>query len=286
MLFYPERARTFNSIGDEQKKYESNKLDYFMPYIPIIARLDGKAFHKFTKGLNRPLDSNLMECIKQTTVELCKYFQADFGYTQSDEITLIWLNPTPTKLMFNGKSEKYTSLLASVCTAHFNRLVQQYLPQKASTMAFFDARVFQVPNIQKAFENICWRQLDCIKNSISSYAYANFSPKSLIGKHSKDRKGMLFDKGIDWEAEPNENKYGIFVHKVSYIKELDTINYSLANNDKIITLDNGIRGVYRNEYRVVASCNLKDVGKAFECFFVNALFCEDPIKSDENDYYT
>jgi tRNA(His) 5'-end guanylyltransferase len=274
-LYYPPKAKTFNILGDEQKKYESNKLDYFIPHIPIVARLDGKAFHKFTRGLKRPIDSDLMECMKNTCIELCKYFQADFSYTQSDEITLIWFNPTSENLMFNGRVEKYTSLLSSVCTAHFNNQVQLHLPLKSSTLAFFDARVFQVPNIQKAFENICWRQLDCIKNSISSYAYANFSSKALIGKHSKDRKGMLYEKGIDWEAEPSVNKYGTFIHKVKYFKPIESLQHKTTEN--IVTHSDGTSGVYRNEYRQVPSEHLNKIDTTQFGVYLSLLFSEGAI---------
>lgn len=285
MIEYPESARSFDDIGDEQKKYESNKLDYFIPYIPIVARLDGKAFHKFTKNLEKPMDKNLMQCMKQTTIELCKYFQADLGYTQSDEITLIWFNPTPDKLMFNGRVEKYTSLLASVCTAHFNKLVQEHIPSKANTLAYFDTRMFQVPNRQKAFENVCWRQLDCIKNSISSYAYANFSAKSLIGKNSKARKGMLFDNGVDWETEPPENKYGIFVGKVKRIKIIDELPYKWDESN-IIDLPDGGKGVERNEYTSIPSISLKSINDVVYYSYIDYMFSESVIPELVINYIT
>lgn len=220
-LYYPQIARNLDSLGEEQKKYESIKSDILMPYIPIIARLDGKAFHTYTKNLKKPFDIDLQACMKETLTTLCEKYQADLGYSQSDEITLVWYNDNPDKIIFDGRRDKYMSLLASTCSVAFYKATLKYLPNKSDDMPQFDCRVFQVPNNQKVFENILWRWLDARKNSVSMLASSIYSPKELLKKSTKERKEMLKEKGIFWDDYSNDCKYGYFCKKKVYYKKIE-----------------------------------------------------------------
>jgi tRNA(His) guanylyltransferase len=106
------------------KWYESRYTgDQFMPMVPVLARLDGRSFHSFTKGLKRPYDERLTGLMVETT-QLVQETNARCGYTQSDEITLVWLaEEWESDIFFAGKLQKMNSILASMTTAFFNRLM-------------------------------------------------------------------------------------------------------------------------------------------------------------------
>src|SRR5699024_4096021 len=107
--------------GDRMKKSYENRTKQFLPRrTNTIVRLDGKAFHSYCKGLNKPFDEGLIEDMQQTTVYLCKNIQGcKAGYTQSDEITLLLTDydKLKTEAFFNGNIQKITSVIASMATA-------------------------------------------------------------------------------------------------------------------------------------------------------------------------
>ena len=207
-----------DEMGDYLKAQEQleagRKAD---PNKPLMARLDGRAFHTFTKGLQRPYDTRLTNLMIATTEYLVKHTHAKVGYTQSDEITLSWWND-PENLeslyMFDGKFQKLTSVLAGMASGFFCQKLSEYLPEKAGTVQIFDCRVWNVESKNDVYLNYLWRQDDCIKNSISMAAQAHFSAKQLHGVGSQMKKSML--RGLDkpWEDEPAFFKTGTFLQRV------------------------------------------------------------------------
>lgn len=215
----------FDTLGDEQKKYEQAEAGRAtMLGLPIIARLDGRGFHNFTKGLERPYDFLLSECMLFTAKHLIEEFHCDIAYTQSDEITLIWKNEfnekRETKVGFSGKYQKLVSLLAATATGYFREEVAKNLPAKVPMRPMFDCRVWQVPNLQSAAENLLWREMDATKNSITMAAHTYYSHKELEGKHSGDKHEMLFAKGINWNDYPNFFKKGSYLVKKKELRHL------------------------------------------------------------------
>lgn len=184
---------------------------------PLMARLDGKAFHTFTRGLKRPYDPVLSGLMADTTKYLIAKYHAKLGYTQSDEITLFWNNPDPTlesTYLFDAKIQKLTSVLAASAAAFFTRaLALGVLPGKEQEIAVFDCRVWNVDDLYGVWENFLWRQDDAIKNSISMAAQAHFSSKKLHGVGSEEKKAMLRELGKPWEAEPDFFRWGAFFHR-------------------------------------------------------------------------
>lgn len=215
----------FKTLGDIQKDYEKVRSgEKALAGLPVIARLDGRGFHNFTKGLKRPYDSDLSLCMQQTAAFLLDQSQADIVYTQSDEITLIWSNEgidgKPLKVFFEGKYQKMISTLAALASVEFNRLIYQYLPEKYHLRPTFDCRIWQVPALRIAAENLLWRELDATKNSITMAASAYYSHKELEGKHSGDKHEMLFQKGINWNDYPDFFKKGSYFTKRKVMKSL------------------------------------------------------------------
>jgi tRNA(His) guanylyltransferase len=201
------------SIGDRLKGYEDDTR--FMPMLPIVARLDGRAFHTFCRGLRKPYDERLHRLMVAVTTYLVEETQAMLGYTQSDEITLVWYtDDLHSQIFFDGRVQKMVSTLSALATLKFNRLLPSSLPEKAHLEPTFDCRVFQVPNQEEAANCFLWRERDATKNSISAAGQAQFSHKELHGKNGSEVQELLFtQKGINWNDYPAWAKRGTWVQK-------------------------------------------------------------------------
>jgi len=210
-------------IGDRMKAYEapSTSRRAFKGQ-PLIVRLDGNNFHTFTKGLKRPYDVDLSELMILTMSALVERFHCDIGYTQSDEITLIFTSEPDSKseLVFDGRFQKIETLTASYATAVFNKNLAGYLPQKAHLLPCFDARAYVVPNLQEAYHVLLWRQQDATKNAVSMGAQALYSQKQLNGKNGLQLRQMMLDKGVNFEAYPYFFKRGTFARRLLVDREL------------------------------------------------------------------
>jgi tRNA(His) 5'-end guanylyltransferase len=142
--------------------------------------------------------------------------QAKLGYTQSDEISLVFFKTEEHQNMFYaGRIQKLASILSSMATAKFNQEISKSteIPEKADDLALFDCRIWNVPTLYDAAEVFAWRQDDAIKNSISMAAYANFSHNSLQEKSSKTKIEMLAEKGIIWNDYPEFFKSGTYAKR-------------------------------------------------------------------------
>lgn len=219
-----------DDLGIRMKKYEYVTRTHLTPRTPVIIRIDGKAFHTFTRGFRKPFDEVLMMTMESTMLYLCKNIQGCvLGYTQSDEISLVLVDYK--KLTSNGwfdyNIQKCASIAASMATLGFNRAFPHIVncnsvdskewrgtvgiayERAIDSGALFDARCFNLPK-----EEVCnyflWRQNDAIRNSVSMLAQANFSHKELQGKSSREMKEMLVNqKGISWDdLYPHDKKHG------------------------------------------------------------------------------
>jgi tRNA(His) guanylyltransferase len=218
-------SQSKDTLGDRLKQVEQmeagRKADREWP---LMARLDGKAFHTFTRGLARPYDTRLSDLMLLTTCYLVEQTHAKLGYTQSDEISLYWaldLDKNPeAEYMYDGKFQKLTSVLASMAGAFFNKHLAVKLPQKADAVPVFDCRVWNVDDLNEVYLNFLWRQNDAIKNSISMAAQAHFSHNELHKMNSEDKKSALRQIGQPWEYHPMFFRMGTFVGKVNREVEL------------------------------------------------------------------
>jgi len=186
-----------DNFGDRMKMYENQTCGIkLIPRIPVIARLDGKGFSKFTKGLKRPYDERLSKLMVETTKYLVKETNANCGYTQSDEITLMWYtDKIESSIYFDGRLFKMLTDLSAMASVFFNRKLGEYLPEKADKMPRFDARVYNVPTLDEAVNSFLWREQDATKNSISMAAQHYYSHSELMGKNGSDKQEMLFKRG-------------------------------------------------------------------------------------------
>lgn len=223
-----------DSLGDRMKSYENITRTYLPGRMPIIIRIDGKAFHTFTKGFEKPFDDILMRAMEETAAVLCRDIEGvKIAYTQSDEISLLITNNDTweTQPWFGNNLQKMVSVAASIATLAFNRAFwhevnmvnNDYLNMEDTEQlktychavekgATFDARVFVLP-ADEVCNYFIWRQQDAIRNSIQSMGQAHFSHKELMNKSCENIKQMLVEKNIKWESLPISYQRGICVIK-------------------------------------------------------------------------
>lgn len=220
------------TLGSRMKEnYENRTKQFLMRRTPTILRLDGKAFHTFCKGMEKPFDDGFREDMQLTTAFLCENIQgAKCGYTQSDEITILLTDydKLTTDAWFDYNLQKMVSVSASMATAKFNqlRLVRELKDSSYEmpmgdigyqTLAFFDSRVFQISDKEEVVNCFLWRQQDAEKNSVSMLAQSLYSTKELHKKHGGDMQEMCFQKGYNWNDLSAHKKRGSFIVKNTYV---------------------------------------------------------------------
>mgnify|MGYP006285631833 FL=1 len=208
-----------DDLGNRMKENYENRTKQFLPRrTNTLIRLDGKAFHTYTKGFDKPFDDVLINTMNETTKFLCENIQGCiFGYTQSDEITLVLqdYNKLTSDAWFDGNIQKITSVSASMATAKFNELIP------SNNLALFDSRVFTIPENMEVINCIIWRQQDSIRNSISMVAQSLYSHKELHGKSSNEMQEMIFQKGQNWNDLDVGKKRGRMILKDETMKGVD-----------------------------------------------------------------
>lgn len=201
-----------DSLGDRMKEQYEGRTSYSLPRRSYtIVRLDGKAFHTFTKGMEKPFCMELIQAMAYGAIEVCKSADgAQFAYLQSDEVSILLTDfaKPDTNAWFNGNVQKIASVSASIMTASFNN----FFPGKR--LALFDARAFSIADDVEVENYFIWRQKDWIRNSLQMLSRSHYSHKNLIGKKVPDMHDMLYDKGVNWSTLPVGLKNG---HLVRYV---------------------------------------------------------------------
>ena len=210
----------FELLGDRHKAYESRVETTLMQGCPIVVRLDGRAFHTFAHGLQRPYDIRLSQAMIDTTKHLVTATNANIGYCQSDEISLAFINDIEKPFMFSGRVQKIVSVLAAIASVKFNNIISQTIPEKAHMMPVFDARVWQYPSLDLACETFLWRETDATRNSLTMAAHSVYSHSELHKAGFKQKHDMLHAKGINWNDYPVFFKRGTYVGKRKVMKKL------------------------------------------------------------------
>lgn len=228
-----------DSLGDRMKEnYENRSKTYLVRRTPVIIRLDGKAFHTFTKGMKKPYDEIFHNTMNATMKYLCENIQGcKLGYTQSDEITLLLTDydTLDTDAWFDNNVQKICSVSASMATMAFNKNLSKYYVEacvelgcfiehdeymttlkKKLDSAMFDSRCFNIPE-DEVTNCFIWRQQDATRNAIQMLGQCNFSHKELQGKSCNDIQDILMlQKGINFNDMPTEFKRGVCCIKEEY----------------------------------------------------------------------
>ena len=248
-----------DSLGYRMKgNYENRSKTYLVRRMPVIIRIDGKAFHTFTRGFRKPFDDILVKSMQETMKYLCENIQGCvLGYTQSDEITLVLTDykTLTTDAWFDYSVQKMCSIAASMATMAFNRSFNSWVDTYRDVVlsmqdadveenylnalnkaiergAMFDARCFNIP-VEEVTNCLIWRQQDAVRNSIQSVGQANFSHKELNCKTCNNIQDMLMiEKGINWNDYPTTLKRGSCCVKTQF-SIVDLSTYSGSTEDVV-----------------------------------------------------
>ncbi len=244
--------------------YESRSKTFLTRRTPVIIRLDGKAFHTYTKGLNKPFDEGLIQDMQSTAIYLCQHIQgAKCAYTQSDEISILVtdFDTLTTDAWFDYNVQKMTSVSASLATGIFNQLrMSRHLSEIWETdldnedilntfsenidklpLANFDSRVFNIPP-DEVGNYFYARQRDAIKNSVAMLAQSLYSHSELYEKNGNEMQEMCFQKGHNWNDLHWSKKRGSFIVKNIYWNNVYLVTGDatkdgeyISNSDEIVT---------------------------------------------------
>ena len=225
----------YETLGDRMKGAYENKYRLYLPErIPVIIRLDGKAFHTFCRGLKKPFDDLFISVMQDTMLDLCKNISGcKLGYVQSDEISLLLVQTKEeSQPWFDNNIQKIVSVSASMATLYFNKnfekrvfeLMENYAKDKSDYTeeelkyvdkldskiytAMFDSRVFVIPK-EEVNNYFYWRQLDATRNSILSLAQSLYSDKEMHGiKCDALQNKMFTEKNVNWNDLSTVKKRG------------------------------------------------------------------------------
>ena len=259
-----------SDLANRMKEYEKRNQYYLQKRTPVAIRVDGRNFHTFTKGFQRPFDKILMTAMQETAKYMCENIQgAKFAYVQSDEITIILVDydTLETDCWFNYRTDKLCSISASMATMVFNKYFSEMVMQLESDVAqeyetdgdtewvikmekylkayrkscekgaMFDSRCFNIPK-EEVCNLVYWRQLDATRNSIQMVGQANFSHNELQGKSCNMIQDMLLtQKNINWNDYPVVCKRGsacIKVHGLNMAELKERPHWCIDENMPIL----------------------------------------------------
>jgi tRNA(His) 5'-end guanylyltransferase len=231
-----------DSLGDRMKTYESVTQSFVMRRTPVIIRIDGRAFHTFTKCLKHvdptiaqtPFSDLMHQCMMYTTRKLVENIQnCVLGYTQSDEISLVlrdW-DQHETQQWYGGNVQKIVSVSAAIATAAFNYVFNKDVRPATgfADLAQFDSRVYNVPH-EEVTNYLIWRQQDASRNSVQMLGHFHFSQKQMHGKNNSEVQDMLMlQKGVNWNDLPVWMKRGSCV-----LRQTDNVNIDAVTRERVI----------------------------------------------------
>lgn len=234
-----------DALGERMKSFYENITRTYLPRRTYtIIRIDGKAFHTYTKGLKRPFDEDLIGDMDKTAIYLCKNIPgAKLAFVQSDEISIVVtdFDTLQTQAWYDGNIQKIVSISASMATSKFNQLRTLHLfgqvacevsfpclsleDFEAMKLAEFDSRTFTIPFRGEVINYLIWRQQDTVRNSIQSAAQSMYPRKELDCKNQNDMQEMIFQKGVNWNDYDAKYKRGRLIYK----QEISEENAEIVN---------------------------------------------------------
>lgn len=210
----------FDDLDKKMRVYETLSDTRILPDIYMVARIDGRSFTRLTKEVHQfeaPYDVKFRDIMIETVRHLMDCgFKITYGYTQSDEISLLFDFNDDT---FQRKERKLNSVLAGEASAKFSLLL--------GDVGAFDARICQLPTKGLVVDYFRWRNEDAHRNALNSHCYwslrtAGQSPNAashyLLGKSVSEKNEFLFQKGINFNDLPTWQKRGVGIYWEEYEK--------------------------------------------------------------------
>lgn len=224
-----------DDFGDRMKQLESTYTSMRVLHPDVLCvRIDGKKFSKYTKGFTKPFDDRILDAMSDTAKFLVEKTNATISYTQSDEITLIFV-PTGNEYIFGGKVSKINSILASMATARFNQYMHSNELVADEKLALFDCRSWAVPSVAEASNTLLWRIQDCRKNSVSCLYRWTAGHSRMKDKNQNEMiADLLVNFNTSWDSLSSYYKYGTIFKRIP--TEVET-PYGSAIRTKIQKID-------------------------------------------------
>jgi tRNA(His) 5'-end guanylyltransferase len=210
----------FDELDQKMRVYETAHDFCILPNIYIVARIDGRSFTRLTKEVHKfesPFDIRFRDYMVETVKHLMNCgFNVKYGYTESDEISLLFAIDENT---FSRKLRKYNSILAGEASAKFSILLKD--------LAAFDCRISQLPTSEDVIDYFRWRNEDAFRNALNAHCYwmlrnkgikYNEATNQLEGKSVSEKNELLFNEGINFNDLPNWQKRGVGLYWVIYEK--------------------------------------------------------------------
>lgn len=216
-----------DSLGDRMKRYETTSKASLLPRMPVIIRVDGKAFHTYTARCKRPFDERLSGVMVHVARCLCEEIQgAQLAYTQSDEISVLvhGYKRFTSQSWFDNELQKMVSVAAGIASSEFTAASWRIWRDDGGPIetdmnavervrpAAFDARAFNVPEADVC-NYFLWRQQDGTRNSIQMLARSLYSHRQCENKNGNELQEMCFQKGANWNDLEVRWKRGICIRR-------------------------------------------------------------------------
>lgn len=203
-------------LGTRMKEYEAVTQNYLIRRMPVIVRVDGKAFHTFTRGFLKPWDNRMEQAMEHTALSLCKIMQnCKLAYFQSDEISFLLTdyNTLITDAWFGNNVQKIVSISSAYASVLFTEVFRNTSTHRGN--AVFDSRAFNLTK-EEVNNYFVFRQQDAVRNSIQGLGQAHFSPKQLHGVScNKIQEKLWAEKGINWNDIATRHKRGTCIVKTA-----------------------------------------------------------------------
>ena len=199
---------TNDSLGDRMKSFERAHRIHLPPRMPVIIRVDGKAFHQWTSTCRKPFDDNLCTIMNDAAAALCDEIQgAKLAYVQSDEISVLVHNyeTHESQAWFDNNLQKLVSVSAAIAAVTISRLAPEYVG--IFKPAIFDGRAFVLPEAEVT-NYFLWRQQDATRNSIQMLARSLVSHKECHGLNTNQLQELCWQRGKNWNDLPTKYKRG------------------------------------------------------------------------------
>jgi len=220
-------------MSDLTHRMKNNYEDRYRFYLPrrtyILIRLDGKAFHSYTRNLNKPFDFGFIDDLSDSARVLCESIQGcQIGYCFSDEVSVLVTDfeNKNTEAWFDNNLQKMCSVSASKLTFEFSlrrvyKEIQYEIDFSTLKETLFDSRVWVIPDSVEIENYFIERQQDCVRNSIHMLARSLYSHKELKNKNCNEMQELIFQKGENWDSTYPTAKRGSLIFKKDgiWIKE-------------------------------------------------------------------
>lgn len=231
------------TLEDRMRSYEKDMA--LTSNLPVIIRIDGRTFSRFTRGMDKPFDLNFIEMMNEIALGLCNDMQnCRLAYLQSDEISFLLYQRIDSEAWFGNKVQKLCSIASSRASSIATRWVMENIPEKNPVVSF-DARANIYP-LKDVVNYFIWRQRDWERNSLFMVASSYYSAKKLNNKNKSDQNEMIFQKDDNWNNYPTSLKRGRcairettveFVENENFTGEVERSRWVIDNDIPIFTQD-------------------------------------------------